>query len=325
MNVLITSASRKVALVRAFQDAVRRILPEGRVIAVDANACAPALYRADAGYVIPRTDSSHFLSFIIEFCSNHDIKLVIPTRDEELPFFAEHNEIFLRQGIRVMIASGDVIRRCLDKSSFLRFCTDHGFTIPKIWVTRDWSNPEIYPVFLRPSSGKGGRGARKVNSQSELNAFIDNPKEILVQEYVDAPEYTVDLFADFSGKVISAVPRRRLHVWGGESFVTATENNAEIIQESVRLANEMGLVGQNTIQCFLRDGKPLFIEINPRFGGAANLSIRAGADSPSYLLRLMRGETLESCLGQFTNHLTMLRFVEDTFLLPDELIQSSAP
>jgi len=85
------------------------------------------------------------------------------------------------------------------------------------------------------------------------------------------------------------------------------------------------LVGQNTIQCFLRDGKPLFIEINPRFGGAANLSIRAGADSPSYLLRLMRGETLESCLGQFTNHLTMLRFVEDTFLLPDELIQSSAP
>ncbi len=62
MNVLITSASRKVALVRAFQDAVRRILPEGRVIAVDANACAPALYRADAGYVIPRTDSSHFLS-----------------------------------------------------------------------------------------------------------------------------------------------------------------------------------------------------------------------------------------------------------------------
>jgi carbamoyl-phosphate synthase large subunit len=324
MNVLITSASRKVALVRAFQDAMRRIRPEGQVIAVDASPRAPALYLADAGHVVPRTDAPHFLSFVVEFCLEHAVKLIIPTRDEELPFFAEHTEIFLQQGICVMIASGEVIRCCLDKSSFLQFCADHGFAVPKVWATPDWSNPAIYPVFVRPSSGKGGRGARKVNSQSELGALIDNRKEILVQEYVDAQEYTVDLFADFNGKVISVVPRRRLQVWGGESFITATENNGEIIQESARLAKEIGLVGQNTIQCFLRDGKPMFIEINPRFGGATSLSIRAGADSPSYLLRLLRGETLEPCLGQFTNHLTMLRYVEDLFLLPDELIQSFA-
>jgi carbamoyl-phosphate synthase large subunit len=325
MNVLITSASRKVALVRVFQDAVRRIPAKGQVTAIDVDPRAPALYQADAGYVVPRSDAPHFLTFLIEFCLKHDIQLIIPTRDEELLFFAEHNGTFLQQGIRVMIASSEAVRRCLDKSSFLRFCADHGFTIPKIWMADDWSNPEIYPVFLRPSSGKGGRGAKKVNSRSELDGLVDNPQEILVQEYVDAPEYTVDLFADFDGKVISAVPRRRIHVWGGESFITETENNPEIIQESARLANEMGLVGQNTIQCFLRDGKPLFIETNPRFGGAAHLSIRAGADSPSYLLRLMRGETLEPCLGEFTNHLTMLRYVEDFFLLSDELIQPSTP
>jgi carbamoyl-phosphate synthase large subunit len=323
MNVLITSASRKVALVRAFQDAVRRMRSEGRIIAVDASSCAPALYRADDGYVIPRTDAPHFLSFIIELCLSNDIKLVVPTRDEELLFFAEHKEVFLQQGIRVMIAPSDVIRRCVNKSSFLNFCAEHGFAVPKVWESRDWNNPDIYPVFLRPSSGKGGRGARKVNSQSELQALVESPTEILVQEYVGAPEYTVDLFADFDGKIISAVPRKRLHVWGGESFITATENNAEIIHKSACLATEIGLIGQNTIQCFLREGKPLFIEINPRFGGAVHLSIRAGADSPSFLLRLLQGESLEPCLGQFTDRLTMVRYVEDLFLLPDELIQPS--
>jgi len=325
MNVLITSASRKVALVRAFKDAMRRVLPEGGVIAVDTNAYAPALYEADAGYLVPRSDIPDFLSYLVEFCLKRDIKLVIPTRDEELLFFAEHSQVFLQHGIRVMIGSSEVIRRCLDKESFLRFCSRHGFAFPKLWLTNDLGNPAIYPVFLRPRSGKGGRGTKKIDSKAELDALIDDLKEVLIQEYIDAPEYTVDLFADFRGKAISAVPRKRLLVWGGESFVTVTDNNPGIIRETVRLAEAIGLVGHNTIQCFLRDGKPLFIEINPRFGGAFHLSIRAGADSPGYLLRMILGEELESRLGQFTDHLAMSRYVEDTFLLPNDLIKFSEP
>jgi carbamoyl-phosphate synthase large subunit len=323
MNVLITSASRKVGLVRAFKDAMRRLLPEGRVIAVDVNPYAPALYEADAGYLVPRSEVPNFLDYLLEFCLRRSVKLIIPTRDEELLFFAEHSEVFLREGIRVMIGSSDVIRLCLDKESFLKFCSRKAFGFPKPWLPNDWENPAIYPVFLRPRTGKGGRGAKKIASKAELSALTDNPTEVLVQEYINAPEYTIDLFADFSSRTITAVPRKRLYVWGGESFVTVTENNPVVIQETVRLAEEVGLVGHNTIQCFVRDGKPLFIEINPRFGGAVHLSIRAGADSPNYLLRLMLGEKLESRLGQFTDNLAMSRYVEDTFLLPTDLIKVS--
>lgn len=325
MNVLITSASRKVALVRAFKDALRRLVPEGRVIAVDVNPYAPALYEADEGYLVPRSDDPGFLSHMVQFCLKRDVKLVIPTRDEELPFFAEHKEVFLQRGVRVMIGSREVIGRCLDKDSFLKFCSNHGFEFPRLWLSSDWRNPAIYPVFVRPRSGKGGQGTSKITSKFELDAFINNPKEALVQEYVELPEYTVDLFADFSGKTISVVPRKRLHVWGGESFLTVTDRHPQIMQDTKRLAEAIGLVGHNTIQCFLRDGKPLFIEINPRFGGAVHLSIHAGADSPSYLLRLMLGEELEPRLGEFTDQLAMSRYVEDIFLLPNELVQVSPP
>jgi carbamoyl-phosphate synthase large subunit len=39
-------------------------------------------------------------------------------------------------------------------------------------------------------------------------------------------------------------------------------------------------------------GDDYYIEINPRFGGGAPLSIMAGADSAEALLRLIRGEKL---------------------------------
>ena len=39
-------------------------------------------------------------------------------------------------------------------------------------------------------------------------------------------------------------------------------------------------------------GDDYYIEINPRFGGGAPLSIKAGADSAEALLRLLKGERL---------------------------------
>ena len=55
-----------------------------------------------------------------------------------------------------------------------------------------------------------------------------------------------------------------------------------------------GFIGQITVQCFLCDnGEIKYIEINPRFGGGAPMSISAGADSCENLYRLLRGEKLE--------------------------------
>ncbi|MDE5593655.1 MAG: haloacid dehalogenase, partial [Clostridiales bacterium] len=49
-----------------------------------------------------------------------------------------------------------------------------------------------------------------------------------------------------------------------------------------------------TVQCFLTDdNKVKYIEINPRFGGGAPMSIAAGADSCENLYRLLRGEKLD--------------------------------
>ena len=54
MNVLITSASRKVGLVKAFQQALTE-QGGGSVIAVDLSPLSPALYVADEHYLVTKS------------------------------------------------------------------------------------------------------------------------------------------------------------------------------------------------------------------------------------------------------------------------------
>jgi putative hydrolase of the HAD superfamily len=130
-----------------------------------------------------------------------------------------------------------------------------------------------------------------------LRRVIDDPSQWIVQEYIDWPEYTVDLLADFNGRVLSVVPRSRQLVVAGESYVSRTANAPQMIEESVRLAAALHLVGHNTIQCFWNGADVKFIEVNPRFGG-----------------------TLAPQVEQFESDLVMLRFTDDLFVKAGDLV-----
>jgi carbamoyl-phosphate synthase large subunit len=318
MNVLITSASRKVGLIKAFQHALS-INGGGEVIAADINPLSPTLYIADDYQLVPKSDNPEFIDTIIDICERLHVKLVIPTRDEELPLFAVNKEKFNDIGTVVMVSDPDTIEVCQDKELFTSFCQKNNFNIPLTYTNFEDLVEDDFPLFVKPKHGKGGLQAFKVNNLMEFKLimnFVDDP---VIQEFIDAREYTVDLFSDFEGNVISAVPRERISVWGGESLVTKTFKNPVIMGETVRLAMDLNLMGHNTIQCFFSEGIVKFIEVNPRFGGAARLSFAAGAHSPGFLLKLVKGEFLSPRLGDFKDGYIALRFVEDMFIDEDSI------
>jgi carbamoyl-phosphate synthase large subunit len=146
-------------------------------------------------------------------------------------------------------------------------------------------------------------------------------KDPLIQQFIDAPEYTVDLFADFSGRIISVVPRERLTIIGGESFVAITRKKEDIIDETIRLAQCLNIIGHATIQCFHHDGQIKFIEVNPRYGGGANLSFVAGACTPLFLIQLLSKKVVDPCIGNFKNNFMMLRYTQDIFMSEEEMSQ----
>jgi len=322
-NVLVTSASRKVLLVRAFAEALARC-GTGRVIAADISPLAAALYAADAARIIPRSDDPSFLDALLRICDADAVGLIVPTRDEELPILARARDRFVAAGTTVLVSSADAVDTCRDKARFVAAVRKAGLETPTVYADRAAVS---YPAFVKPRWGKGARGAARVDDAAELSVALAAVEamgdDAVIQAFVEAPEFTIDVFIDLDGRPISCVPRERIAVVGGESVVGRTVRDPDLAAASIRLCGAIGLLGHLTVQAF-RTPTVSFIEINPRYGGAANLGFEAGAPTPEYAIRSARGERLEPRLDDYEVGLVMLRHSADLFVRERDLIRPEA-
>ena len=84
-NILITSAGQRVALVKDFQETLKRFFPEGNVYTTDMNPrLAPAAYISDGCFEVPRCTSEDYIESLLQICLGNNIGLVVPTIDTEL-------------------------------------------------------------------------------------------------------------------------------------------------------------------------------------------------------------------------------------------------
>jgi carbamoyl-phosphate synthase large subunit len=314
-NILILSAGRRVELVNCFKRAAAKLQNESRIIAADLSDTAPAIYFADKHYLIPRIGTEGYLETIIRICLAEDIGLVVPTIDTELLILAENREMLEREtGARFLVSSLPVIRICRDKTVSQRFFEENGFGVPR-QIMDIHSGDFTFPVFIKPLDGSSSIDAFKVNTMEELEFFSRYIKKPLIQEYMEGEEYTVDVFLDFSSHILSMVPRRRLAVRSGEIAKGRIVKDREIMADVRRLMETLKPIGHITVQCMKTAKGIQYIEINPRFGGGAPMSIMAGADSCEKLYRLMAGERLEYS-EDYRENLLFLRF-DDSIMLDE--------
>lgn len=283
-NVLITSVAAKVLLVRAFRDA---LADEGQVFTCDARQqCAGGLASDGHHAVLPLADPAA-LHQLLELCDRKEIGLLVPTRDGELSFLAEHAESFRAIGTHVLVPALEDLRRCQDKRAFTLHLQANRLPSIPIVSARD----ATLPAFIRPLRGAAGAGARRIDTRAEIDALRDGD-DVLVHPMIMAPEYSIDLLMHpVSRKAVQAVCRERVQIVGGESKISRVIDHPRLAELSGQLGEAFGLVGHNTVQAFDdAERGVLFIEVNPRFGGASNLSIQAGLDSPARILAMLRDE-----------------------------------
>src|SRR4051812_15950032 len=124
INVLITAASRRVPLVRAFRDAVGKF-GKGRVITTDISPFSPALYFGHKHHIVPLTTDRHYIPIIEGICGVEDVHLVIPTIDDELPIFGNVRSRFENSlGIRVAVSGPETGVICNDKYRTFQYCRE---------------------------------------------------------------------------------------------------------------------------------------------------------------------------------------------------------
>lgn len=311
INILILSAGRRVELVKLFKESRDSLNIKGKVVAVDISETAPALYFADEFYMIPRIGAPDYIESIIGICKKCNISLIVPTIDTELHIIAQNRAYIEEQcGAKINISSVESVDICGDKIKTAKFFADNGFGVPYTYTKEELEQKRYkLPLFIKPVDGSSSINAFKVETDEQLEFFLSYIKNPIVQECVSGKEYTIDAFIDFDGNIVSVVPRIRLAVRSGEILKGQIDMNPLIIEDAKKLIKALKLVGHITIQGFFgEDNKMRYIEINPRFGGGAPMSIRAGANSCEWLYRILRGEKINTADIKIQDKAVFVRF-----------------
>ena len=315
-NILITSAGQRVALVRGFQETVKRFFPEAKVYTTDMNPrLAPAAYVSDGCFEVPRCTSEDYIETLITICMGNGIGMVIPTIDTELAILSANKDIFAKQGIFVAVSDYDFIMMCRDKRNTGDFFEKHGIRVPK---AIDKYHPS-FPLFAKPYDGSLSTNLHYIKNEEELTTEILEDPKLLFMEYIDKEvykEYTVDMYYGKDNRVKCIVPRERIKIRAGEINKGLTEKKPLTKYLYDRLETIEGCVGCICIQVFLNPETcdVVGIEINPRFGGGYPQTYAAGGNYAEILIReYFLGEELPY-KDDWKDHLLMLRYDDAVYV-----------
>lgn len=309
-NILITSAGQRVALVRCFQETLRRFFPENKVYSTDMNPLlAPAAYVSDSCFKVPRVTDPDYITQLLLLCNEQSIGMVIPTIDTELQVLSDNKSLFEQDGITICISSPELIHICRDKRQTGLFFEQCGIRTPQL-VDR---NHPTFPLFAKPYDGSLSTNIHYIKSEGEMTKEILEDPKLLFMEYIDKTvytEYTVDMYYGRDHKVKCIIPRERIKVRAGEinKGLTKKEPLTGFLFDKLGIID--GCIGCICIQVFLnpKNGDVIGIEINPRFGGGYPLSYAAGGNFAELLIReYFLGENV-NYFDDWKDHLLMLRY-----------------
>lgn len=293
MHILFTGVGRRIELLQAFRNAALVLNKELKIYGADMAGTAPALAYCDYTRKVVAMKDPGYIDNLLTICKEDHIDLLIPTIDTDLTVLSENREQFDVIGTKVMISSPDMIRICRDKNLTSQFFINCGLHAPM--PVNNWKEYKAgFPAFIKPKDGSSSINAFKVENEEELEVYANQIEEYIIQPFVSGREYTIDIFCDWDGNPISIVPRERLQVRAGEVLKTRIAIDSQMIEEAKLLCQAFKPCGPMTVQ-LIRDeqGIDWYIEINPRFGGGAPLSMKAGARSAETILKLLDKEPVE--------------------------------
>ncbi|MCL6611786.1 MAG: ATP-grasp domain-containing protein [Peptococcaceae bacterium] len=289
INILVTSISKKVPLIKSLRNAVNKI-GTGTIIGADMNENCIGKYFVDSFWQMPPLLQLD-LNELIEYCKKNNVKCIIPTRDGDLPFFAYHREELLKNNICTMVSPLEAIEICNDKLKFYMVGKKLGY--PVIVTTTSIDELECISYVVKERYGAGSRSIG-INLNKEQALYyatkLENP---IYQPYIEGKEYSIDLYIDAKGKTKGVVVRTRELVINGESQITCTIRNDILERVCSDLAESISLYGHVVMQVIIDcESQIHIIECNSRFGGASSISIKAGVDSFYWFLLESLGENL---------------------------------
>lgn len=312
MNILFCSVGRRGELLKNIKDSLGDAV---KIVATDASPIAPALYFADARYIVPMIKDPEYLDAIVSICIEEEIQAIFPLIDPEIAFLAKNRKRFHELGVEVLVPSEHSAELCFDKYESFLYFKRHGIPVVPTYGDIDsfasaLERGEIaFPVFVKPRTGSGSVGARTITRMEDLVAAIKEDASLIVQSFMSGDDLDADVYIDtISKKVVAIFLKRKLSTTIGGANKTISFKDPHLfalIEEAVELMELNGPIDMDFFRC---DGAYYLSEINPRFGGAYLHAYGAGVDFAKMIENNCNGVENPVQIGNYEEDIVMMMY-----------------
>ncbi len=312
MNILFCSVGRRCELLKDFRNTLGN---QVKIVVTDNSKVAPAMAFADKAYLVPLISDPSYISIILDICKKEEIQAVTTLIDPEIMLLAKHREEFEALGVTVLAPYEETAKLCFNKYDMYRFLTEKGINTVKTYGTYeefmvDYNAGRIaFPVFVKPRTGSGSVGARKIETPDLLKQVTEQDKSLIIQELMTGKDLDADVYVDtISHKPVAIFSKKKLSTTIGGANKTVSfkdESLFAFIQEALSV---MQFNGPLDMDFFYQDGKYYLSEINPRFGGAYLHAYGAGVDFVKLIQNNVAGIENPVDIGNYEEDIVMMMY-----------------
>lgn len=276
---------------------------EARIIGLSYENLEPGIYMhdiVDKTYQIPYpgAGSQTLIERLKYIHAQEKIDVVIPNFDAELINFIKISDELLSWGIHTYLPSLKKLEE-LDKLHLHEFGEAHGMAVPKTkFISSADEIPKLTDDFDYPLVVKGKlydafiakREAEVYTYFSKLAAKWGLP--VIIQKFVSGTEIDIAGLGDGTGRLIGAVPMRKLYITDkGKGWAGITLKDERLLQYTRDFIKASRWKGGFELEIMRsEDGEELFLmEINPRFPAWIYTTAAAGQNLPGALVKLALG------------------------------------
>lgn len=337
VNILIASAGTRNLVVRAFRET---LAGRGRVVAADASSYAPALYEADAAYLVPRITEPGYIDRLLDICRREEITGIFSLIDPELSLLAANRERFEAIGVTPVVSSYDLCELSLDKYRMYEYLKGRGIRTAACWNSLEAfeaarARGEVdFPVFVKPQKGSASLNINLVDNDDMVRSLLSSCDGLMVQELMRGQEYGCDAYVDLiSGKCTSLFLKKKLRMRAGETDKSVSVRDSEAFVKLAGFAESCGFRGMIDIDLFhdehgqenesqsVPKGEWYVSEVNPRFGGGYPHAYASGVNFAESLINNLQGIENRPGVGMYRTGIVMMKYNEVVIRREEELTQ----
>ncbi len=313
MNILFCSVGRRCELLKDFR---KSLGDKVRLIVTDNSPYAPALEFADVSYQVPLIHDKAYIPMILDICKKEGIDAVTTLIDPEIAILAQHREAFEALGVTVLAPYQKTAALCFDKYEMSKYLTQKGINTVKTYGSFAdfkiaYDNKEItLPVFVKPRTGSGSVGARKVDTLELLEELTAQDETLIIQELMTGEDMDADIYVDtMSHTPVAIFSKKKISTTIGGANKTISFKDEKLFAFVQNALTAFEFNGPLDMDLFYQNGTYYLSEINPRFGGAYLHAYGAGVDFPAFIYKNVKEQKAnEPCIGAYEEEVVMMMY-----------------